>query len=272
MTLPQPLRALGDGLRTFASDVTSGFVGFAHNGFAVLGLGVVAATITLAARPDLRDNGEARLMDWLQERQVASIGITPDLTAIERATAVDPADLPREQSRVAFWISKKYKVAPEPLAALVAEAYEIGREARLDPTLLLAIMAVESSFNPFAQSPVGAQGLMQVMTEIHSDKYAHFGGQHAAFDPVTNLRVGAKVLQECISRAGSLRGGLKYYVGAANLPTDGGYADKVMGIHEQLLAVAKGRTPADEPRTLRTARDEADSKPASEKVALLDQA
>jgi hypothetical protein len=45
---------------------------------------------------------------------------------------------------------------------------------------------------------------------------------------VTNLRVGVKVLQECIARAGSLEGGLRYYVGAANLPDDGGYAAKVL--------------------------------------------
>ena len=60
-------------------------------------------------------------------------------------------------------------------------------------------MAVESSFNPFAQSPVGAQGLMQVMTKVHDDKYEAFGGSHAAFDPVTNLRVGVQVLKECIA-------------------------------------------------------------------------
>ena len=81
----------------------------------------------------------------------------------------------------------------------MAEAYEIGKHTKLDPTLILAVMAVESGFNPFAQSPVGAQGLMQVMTGVHSDKYENFGGKLAAFDPVTNLRVGVKVLQECIT-------------------------------------------------------------------------
>ena len=86
--------------------------------------------------------------------------------------------------------ASKYRVAPEPLSALVAEAYEIGQQAKLDPTLILAVMAIESGFNPFAQSPVGAQGLMQVMTGVHSDKYEIFGGKLAAFDPVTNLRVG----------------------------------------------------------------------------------
>jgi hypothetical protein len=102
-------------------------------------------------------------------------------------------------------------------------------------------MAVESGFNPFAQSAVGAQGLMQVMTGIHSDKYESFGGKLAAFDPVTNLRVGVKVLQECIARAGSLEGGLKFYVGAANNEDDNGYAGKVLAEHQRLLQVAGGR-------------------------------
>jgi hypothetical protein len=160
--------------------------------------------------------------------------------AIDRATASNPKELPSAQAAVAFWLSKKYSVAPEPLSVLVAQAFEIGQKAKLDPTLILAIMAIESGFNPFAQSPVGAQGLMQVMTKVHHDKYENFGGRLAAFDPVTNLRVGVKVLQECIARAGSIEGGLKYYVGAANLESDGGYADKVMAEHARLMAVATG--------------------------------
>ena len=132
-------------------------------------------------------------------------------------------------------------MAAEPLSVLVAEAFELGKRTKLDPTLILAIMAVESSFNPFAQSQVGAQGLMQVMTRVHGEKYESAGGTLTAFDPVTNMRVGVKVLQECIARAGSLEGGLKYYVGAANLPDDGGYAGKVMAEHARLQQVVAGR-------------------------------
>ena len=273
MSLIRPLRAAGAGLRTFVGDVSTGFFAVAHNGFAVLGVTVAIAVVALSARPDLRADGENRLMGWLNARHVATLGITPELGAIERATAVNPKNLPREQARVAYWISKQYKVAPEPLAALVAEAYDIGGQTRLDPTLLLAIMAVESSFNPFAQSPVGAQGLMQVMTEIHSDKYEHVGGQYAAFDPQPNLRVGVKVLQECIDRAGSVRGGLKHYVGAANLASDGGYAEKVLGMHERLTRVARGQSPdadgAADGGTRSASRDGADDKTGTQKVAML---
>jgi len=230
------------GVRTFASDVTDGFLEITHSGFALLGLSVAFVVITLTARPDLRQAGEEHLMGWLQARQEALIGTPIELGAIERATAGNPKDLPKEQAAVAYWLSKKYRVAPEPLAVLVAEAYEIGARTKLDPTLILSIMAVESSFNPFAQSSVGAQGLMQVMTRVHTDKYQNFGGHFAAFDPVSNLRVGVKVLQECIARAGSLEGGLRYYVGAANLPDDGGYAAKVLAEHFRLRQVANGRT------------------------------
>ena len=241
------------GVRTFVADVTEGFLEITHNSFALIGLAVAFVVLTLTARPDLRQAGEAHLMDWLQSRQVALLEMPVELGAIERATASNPKDLPKEQAAVAYWLSKKYRVAPEPLSALVAEAYETGARTKIDPTLILAIMAIESSFNPFAQSSVGAQGLMQVMTRVHTDKYENFGGHFAAFDPVTNLRVGVKVLQECIARAGSVEGGLRYYVGAANLPDDGGYTAKVLAEHFWLRQVAGGRsTPMNPPATLST--------------------
>ena len=105
-------------------------------------------------------------------------------------------------------------------------------------------MAVESSFNPFAQSAVGAQGLMQVMTRIHDDKYQSYGGIRAAFDPVSNLRVGVQVLKECIARAGGIEAGLRFYVGAGNLGDDGGYVGKVLSEQGHLRQVAEGRNVA----------------------------
>jgi hypothetical protein len=161
--------------------------------------------------------------------------------AIARATAADPRELTRQQAAVAHWIARRYRVAPEPISRLVKEAWDVGQRAGIDPTLILAIMAIESSFNPFAQSSVGAQGLMQVMTKVHDEKYEAFGGNLAAFDPVTNLRVGVQVLKECITRAGSLEAGLRFYVGAANLTDDGGYAGKVLAEQNHLRLVASGK-------------------------------
>ena len=265
-------RQLGNARRSAANvvnDVAQGFFDITHNSFALLGFGLVFAIITLTARPDLRQAGESKLITWLQERQEIAIGFTePD--AIDRATAAEPKDLPKPQAALAFWLARKYGVAPEPLSVLVSEAFEIGAKAKLDPTLILAIMAIESGFNPFAQSPVGAQGLMQVMTKVHSDKYENFGGKLAAFDPVTNLRVGVKVLQECISRAGSVEGGLKLYVGAGNLENDGGYAGKVLAEHSRLLAVVGGKSMPQPVRSMPVKLAPADDEIKSiEKVAAL---
>ena len=232
-------------LQAVARDATAAMAAFTRNSFALIGLSVMFLIIVLVAHPELRQTGKSQLMGWLQDplESASSDGgetvAEPD--AVDRATATHPHSLPKQQAAVAYWLSKKYRVAPEPVSALVAEAYGIGARTQLDPHLILAIMAVESGFNPFAQSPVGAQGLMQVMTKIHSDKYETFGGKLAAFDPLTNLRVGVKVLQECIARAGSLEAGLKFYVGAANIEDDGGYSAKVMAEQGRLKLVSAGR-------------------------------
>jgi hypothetical protein len=232
-----------------------------------MGLALMFTTIALVARPDLRKAGEARLMGWLQDRHISSVGLEAAPEAVERATAAHPQDLSKQQAAVAFWLSRKYRVAPEPLSALVLEAYEIGRRTEIDPLLLLSVMAIESGFNPFAQSPVGAQGLMQVMTRVHSDKYESFGGKLAAFDPVANLRVGARVLQEYIQRDGSVEGGLRRYVGAAHLPDDGGYVAKVLAEHLRLTQVAGGQAvPTQSAQPLPV---NGPSKPAEAALALL---
>ncbi|MDO9029291.1 MAG: lytic transglycosylase domain-containing protein [Hydrogenophaga sp.] len=230
-------------LNTALSDVVQGFLAITHNSVALLGTVLAVGLITLAARHDLRSDAEQHLLGWLQQRQVAAapvVAFEPEPEAVQRVTAVLPTQLPKQQANVAFWLSRKYRVAPEPLGVLVAEAFEVGEKARMDPTLILAVMAVESRFNPFAQSPVGAQGLMQVLTRVHTEKYEDFGGQLAAFDPVSNLRVGAQVLQDCIKRAGSIEGGLRLYVGAVT--TDGsGYINKVMAEHLRIQSVALGK-------------------------------
>lgn len=219
----------------------------ARNTAAMLGMVLSIGLIVLTLRSDLRSSAEQHLLSWLLDRQ-ETLAVPEDAfdsafvtSALERVTAAEPTDLPKAQANVAFWLSRKYRVAPEPLSVLVAEAFAIGQRIQIDPSLILAVMAVESRFNPFAQSAVGAQGLMQVMTRVHTDKYEDFGGQLAAFDPVTNLRVGVQVLQDCIKRAGSVEGGLRLYVGAVT--SDGSdYINKVMAEHQRIQSVAQGKS------------------------------
>jgi hypothetical protein len=241
--LDSGFRQASHALRNFITQVIRAIMDLTHNGIALVGLSIAATVLVLVARPDLRDEAEHRFLSFLLERQEArndTSGFANEPTAIERVTAAEPSELPKAQANVAYWLARKYRVAPEPLSVLVSEAFEIGGKIKLDPTLILAVMAIESRFNPFSQSPYGAQGLMQVLTKVHSDKYEGFGGNLAAFDPVSNLRVGVQVLQDTIRRAGSVEGGLRLYVGATSVDSND-YVTKVMAEHARIRSVALGK-------------------------------
>jgi Transglycosylase SLT domain len=251
--LNRRLKAASDAVATsatvFCRDVGHGMLVIGHNALAVVGIATVAVGALCLGNDNLRHSLETSAHQWLQERSESRALASGDTlqgwaepSAVDRATAADIKELPHQQARLAQWISRRYHVAPEPVSALVREAWETGQRARLDPTLILAVMAIESRFNPFAHSPVGAQGLMQVLTRVHDDKYESFGGIYAAFDPVSNLRVGVQVLKESIARGGSVEEGLRHYVGAALREDDGGYTSKILSEQGHMKAVVGGRS------------------------------
>lgn len=173
-----------------------------------------------------------------------------------------------EQKRVTAWIAKRYRVATDATDMLVSAAYLNAKEMKLDPLLILAVMAIESRFNPFAESPVGAQGLMQVMSKIHKDKFEDHGGIKAALNPVANIKVGSMILKDYVRRGGSVEAGLKMYVGAANFETDFGYGAKVLSEYRRLQMVAAGQNvPAFSTATIKPAQKPAEA--AEEKADVL---
>lgn len=149
--------------------------------------------------------------------------------------------LDKEQENIARFIAQRYRVGLDATSEFVYHAYRAARDVKVDPMLVLAVMSVESSFNPRAQSAVGAQGLMQVLTRVHAEKFLPFGGIPAAFDPVANIRVGSAILKEYIKREGTVEGALKSYVGAALAEHDGGYGSKVLNARERIAAAAAGK-------------------------------
>ena len=151
----------------------------------------------------------------------------------------------KQKQRVAAWIAKRYRIAHKASNLFVTTAYKTAFDLGLDPHLILAVMAVESRFNPYAESSVGAQGLMQVMAKVHADKFEDHGGIQYALDPVVNIKVGSKILKDYVRQKGSVELALKSYVGAAAMRHDGGYGSNVLAEYRRLKAVASGsRAPA----------------------------
>jgi soluble lytic murein transglycosylase-like protein len=149
-------------------------------------------------------------------------------------TTLDPA-----MDRLSAYIARRYRVSDLAIDNLIAAAHRIGRETGVDPLLIVAVAAVESGFNPLAESANGAQGLMQVMPRIHADKLPADAPEDAMFEPETNLRVGTQVLKDVIRRHASLELALQAYAGALN-DTGAGYARKVLETRERLVQAMRG--------------------------------
>lgn len=148
-----------------------------------------------------------------------------------------PASLSPHMLGALDYVTRRYRVSPEAVVPLFEVAQLIGKERSIDPLLIVAIIGIESSFNPFAESTMGAQGLMQVIPRFHQDKVPDGAGDKALLDPVINIKVGTHVLEEAIRRRGGLIPGLQQYAGSSD-PT-GAYANKVLAEKHRLEQAAR---------------------------------
>ena len=196
-----------------------------------------------ASFPMLKQETIALLNPEVARIQVKSISHLADQIPTSK---IDPQALDsnlmgpvQNQRAVAEFFEKKYGLDKSKIEEYVSNAVLISREVKIDPVLLLAVMSVESNFNPMTKSEAGAEGLMQVMTNVHKEKYAPYGGVAGAVKPEVNIRIGAYILKYFIATSGSLRNGLKFYVGAGNADNDGGYADKVMAERNRIIELCK---------------------------------
>jgi hypothetical protein len=158
--------------------------------------------------------------------------------AFEQAQPLEPS-----QQILVQYLSRRYYIAAEATERMVGAAHRAAREVGLDPLLVLAVISVESRFNPIAESVMGAKGLMQIIPKYHRAKLLALGGEEAILDPEANILVGTRILQEYVYRTGTLEAGLQFYNGAF---WDGSaqYAQKVMAERERLELVvraSKGR-------------------------------
>lgn len=198
-----------------------------QNGLAAFGLLVL---VFLAF-----DGGRFVPIHAAQAGSMAFGKMKPDIPTLEVATREDAQPDPRSRP-LAGYLARKYRVAIGATERLVGDAFSAARTTGVDPLLILAVMAVESSMNPIAESDFGAKGLMQVVPRFHPEKLASHGGEDAVLEPRVNILVGAQILDEYIRRSGGLEAGLQVYAGA---PDDGekAYARKVIAEMQRLKDV-----------------------------------
>lgn len=171
----------------------------------------------------------------------AGPGESPPNTAGEAGGRTEQLS-PRMQGALDY-VARRYRVSNDVLQPIFSAVQSTGRELNLDPLLIVAVIGVESGFNPFSQSVLGAQGLMQVVPRYHRDKLPSDAGELPFFDPLTNVQIGARVLQESIRRYGGIEDGLQQFGGASNDP-ERRYSNRVLAERQRLELAVQPPRPA----------------------------
>jgi len=99
---------------------------------------------------------------------------------------------PTEADPVAENLNAPAPVPPEQIDSLVQQNAQIWQ---VDPALIKSVIANESSFDANATSPVGAQGLMQLMPETAASL-----GVRNPYDPAQNVAGGTRYLKSLLDR------------------------------------------------------------------------
>lgn len=208
--------------------------------FAIINIALSGSRSTDAEPRDSNELADIGDLAVLSEEPAASVpGVYREVAAVVPAAAEAPVAAvlsPRMQGALDY-VKRRYKVSSEALVPVFEVAQLIGNEMRIDPLLIVAIIGIESGFNPFAESAMGARGLMQVIPRFHRDKVPQGAGDGSLLDPLINIRVGVKVLEEAIRRGGSLVAGLQQYAGSTE--PEGIYASKVLAEKERLEQAAR---------------------------------
>jgi hypothetical protein len=207
---------------------------------AALMLSMIALVVSLQGRPSVV------VTEPVVEEPVPVEPFVADPVAVvaTAAPAVEPRTPAPEERKIramSDYLGKRYFVSTEAIQRLVEMTFAVGHEVNLDPLLILAVMAVESRFNPIAESNAGAQGLMQVIPKYHADKLPDSQSDASFLNPSVNVLVGAKVLKDYIGRSGgNLQTGLQMYNGSP-WDTTAQYASKVIAEKERLRQVLTRR-------------------------------
>lgn len=201
---------------------------FLHLDAAMLGVVLLLVGAGTSGMTTLRAMGTA----------VSNLSLSGDARPVLKVEERSAPSLTPPLAATLDYVAQRYRVAGEALLPIFETVQTVARQRRMDPLLLIAVISIESRFNPISESPMGAQGLMQVIPRYHSDKLTNAAANAPFLDPVTNVQIGAQILQEAIRRQGSLVAGLQYYAGASD-DEEQAYATKVLAERLRLEQAAR---------------------------------
>ncbi len=209
----------------------------------VMALGVATLPFTLKSPyGGPLQTGVQQIPAEIQESQPLETAENPFTGLVHASVVKSPKrtalPLDAQQRAIAGYIKRKYGVSTDVVQDLVKTAFAAGKRYGVDPLLVVAMMAVESGYNPIAESFAGAKGLMQIIPKYHLEKFAEYGGEQAVFDPRVNILVGARIVREyLLMNSGDLMTALQTYAGAL---ADRGavYTQRVLNEKDHLDALA----------------------------------
>ncbi|WP_126708155.1 transglycosylase SLT domain-containing protein [Candidimonas sp. SYP-B2681] len=132
---------------------------------------------------------------------------------------------------ITSYLAAKFNKDEETVREYVDLAWgEAEKHEGVSPELILAVVQKESGLRAGIKNKYGAQGLMQVVARWHPDKLHR---RESLFDPSVNIRVGAEILQEYLTKAkNGLPGALKKYSGNSR-----GYVESIIRETKRLATI-----------------------------------
>jgi len=186
---------------------------------AILGIGfLLTLPIWLLSTPDQKQRvSQSTATMRIVEHHVGLIDITND----ERdefkediSTLIQPKTIQPERDAWVDFITPKiipFEKSEHEAKAIARWIWIYAQSHGLDPTLILALITIESRFDPYATSSVGAQGLMQIMPFWKKE----LGSKNDnLYDVATNIRYGCAILKHYLKRYKTTRKALAAYNGS----------------------------------------------------------
>jgi soluble lytic murein transglycosylase-like protein len=198
-----------------------------------------AAAVLVAALHSWHESALSPAPPALAQVPVAA-ATTPGIAAgplAEERVQHDPQA--EKYRRLGEYLARRYRVSSAVATEIVTKAHKVGRRLDLDPMLILAVISVESRFNPIAESNRGAKGLMQVIPRLHAEKFIAVGGMDTVFELEPNITVGARILKEYLRHTGDLFDALQMYLGASSEEDANDYSEKITRERDRLSQVAR---------------------------------